>query len=93
MHEISNKIKENQNQKKIQEILGEGEEDMEDFNSERLFNIRNYIITIQKIHEQYRKAMREFMNILLKNEKFKFLSFRLDFNEFYTNTKDLVQEK
>ena len=30
------------------------------------------------------------MNILLKNEKFKFLSFRLDFNEFYTNTKDLV---
>ena len=93
MHEISNQIKENQNQKKIQEILGEGVEDMEDFNSERLFNIKNYIITIRKIHEQYRKAMREFMNILLKNEKFKFLSFRLDFNEFYTNTKDLVQEK
>ena len=93
MHEISNQIKENQNQKKIQEILGEGVEDMEDFNSERLFNIKNYIITIRKIHEQYRKALREFMNILLKNEKFKFLSFRLDFNEFYTNTKDLVQEK
>ena len=93
MHEISNQIKENQNQKKIQEILGEGVEDMEDFNSERLFNIKNYIITIRKIHEQYRKALREFMNILLKNEKFKFLSFRLDFNEFYTNTKDLFQEK
>ena len=93
MHEISNQIKENQNHKKIQEILGEGVEDMEDFNSERLFNIKNYIITIRKIHEQYRKALREFMNILLKNEKFKFLSFRLDFNEFYTNTKDLIQEK
>ena len=51
MHEISNQIKENQNQKKIQEILGEGVEDMEDFNSERLFNIKNYIITIRKIHE------------------------------------------
>lgn len=27
------------------------------------------------------------MNILKNNDKFKFLSFRLDFNEFYTNNK------